>query len=65
MTQNDMIIHHIRKSFLTPLDALRLYGIMNFSGRISEIRKHYELREMWINLKSNKRVKAFKIKGIK
>jgi hypothetical protein len=66
MTQNTQLIHYMRSNFITPLDALRLCGCLNFGARICEIRKMYELKEMWTTVgKKQKRVKAFKIKGTK
>ena len=65
MTQKSDIIHHMRLSFITPLDAFRLYGCYRFSARILEIRDNYDLKELWTVTSKGKRVKAFKIKGIK
>ena len=65
MTQKSDIIHHMRSAFITPLEALRLYGCYRFSARINEIRDNYDLKEMWTVTRKGKRIKAFKIKGIK
>lgn len=65
MTQKTQLIHYMRHAFMTPLEALRLCGCERFSARIGEIRKNYNLKEMWVQVSKKKRVKAFKIKGTK
>ena len=65
MTQTTQLIHYMRKTFVTPLDALRLCGCLNFGARVHEIKRMYNLKEMWIETEKGKRVKAFKIKGMK
>ena len=55
----------MRSAFIAPLEAFRLYGCYRFSARINEIRDNYDLKEMWTVTSKGKRIKAFKIKGIK
>ena len=40
MTQNDTILRHLEQhGEITPLDALRLYGIMRLGARIYDLRE--------------------------
>lgn len=38
MTQNEMVLDHLRKKPITQYDALREYGIMRLASRISDLR---------------------------
>jgi pyruvate-formate lyase-activating enzyme len=43
MTQNDMILNHLRTNgSITPLQALDLYGIMRLGARIYDLRRQGE-----------------------
>lgn len=39
MSQNKIILQHLEKSPLTPLDALMKYGCFRLSARINELRQ--------------------------
>jgi hypothetical protein len=40
MTQNDMILAHLKCGFsLTPLDALKMFGCFRLASRISDLKK--------------------------
>ena len=39
MTQNKIILQHLQKSPLTPIDALMKYGCFRLSARINELRQ--------------------------
>lgn len=42
MTQNDMILQHLKEhkeAGITPLEAINDYGIMRLASRINELRK--------------------------
>ena len=65
MNQKTQLIHYMRKQYCTPLLALHLCGCLNFGARINEIGKMYDLHSKWVTTDTKKRVKAFKIKGIK
>ena len=39
MTQRRLILTHLRRwGFITPMDALELYGVMRLAARISDLR---------------------------
>ena len=39
MTQSQQILQHLRKSPLTPLEALSLYGCFRLGARVHELRR--------------------------
>lgn len=47
MTQNKMIIAHMKKASITPLEALKKYGCLRLASRICEI------KDMGYNVKSD------------
>ena len=68
-TQNERLISLMRQQWMTPLSALQLADCLNFSARVTEIRRILigtgkELKSMWVNL-GLKRVKAYRIVRIK
>ena len=38
MTQCEQILAHLRKSSLTPIDALNNYGVFRLAARVAELR---------------------------
>lgn len=65
MSQFTDLAKAMKSKHITPIDALNLCGCFRFSARIGELKKVYNLDQKWVVLPSGKRVKAFKIKGIK
>lgn len=39
MNQNEMILNHLKRGTITPLESLRIYGIMRLGSRINDLRK--------------------------
>ncbi len=62
-TQNRMILDHLRKEkTITPLEALRLYGVFRLSARIFDLKDagHVILTEM-IKVGNGKRVGQYRL----
>jgi hypothetical protein len=37
-TQGQLVLRHLQKAPITPLEALKLYGVMRLASRINELR---------------------------
>lgn len=56
-SQNKSITDHmLRGKTVTQLDAYKLFGCVNLSGRISEISKTHSITKEWVKTKTGKRV---------
>lgn len=38
MSQNEIILSHLKRSSITPLQALDVYGVMRLAARIADLR---------------------------
>lgn len=50
MTQNEIVWHHLKKKkSITPLQALKLYGIMRLGARIHELKTYVSIKREMVN----------------
>ena len=65
-TQTQKILKHMRKGWINPLQALRLYGCFRLAARINEIKEHHMVVDMWISARNADgklvRVKAYTLR---
>ena len=55
MNQNEAILRHLRSGrTLTPLNALRLWGVFRLAARIHNLRKVWNIRSEKVKLPSGK-----------
>jgi hypothetical protein len=61
-SMRERLIGHLKRQWVTPLDALRLVGCLSLSQRVGELeREGHTLDRKWINTTSGKRVRAYRI----
>lgn len=62
-TQKEAILEHLLTgSELNGLDALRYYGTMKLSTRVSELKKMcFPIQSKWTTLENGKKVKVYKL----
>lgn len=65
MSQKSDILRHLkshRGSWITPLDALGLFGCMSLSQRIGNLKREgVKIADKWVVRLNGKRVKAYSI----
>ncbi len=48
MTRKDKLLGHLKRGWVSPLDALRLCGLLSCSQRVSElIREGHKIEKRW------------------
>ena len=61
MSQTHQILTHLKRKPITPLDALRHYGVMRLAARISDLRYQGHLIETDIQEKDGKRFASYRL----
>ena len=63
MTQNEHLAKVLRV-WTSPLEALQKVGTMKLATRVGEMRRAgYEIEDRWIEQRSGKRFKAYRLKA--
>lgn len=61
-SMKERLIGHLKRGFVTPLDALNLVGCLSLSQRCGELeREGHAIDRVWRDLPSGKRVRAYRI----
>lgn len=63
MTQNTLILSHLKHAPITSLEAFKLYGITRLASRIHELREKHNIIGRTIIAKNGKRWTQYKLKG--
>lgn len=58
-----LLLDMLHKRWMTPLDMLRQCGLYSGPQRVSELRRSYVIRDMWVETPGGSRVKAYKCFG--
>ena len=63
MTQHESILKHLRRDWISGLDALKLCGTMKLATRVGELRRAgYDIKDRWQEA-NGKRFKAYRLKA--
>lgn len=61
-SMRERLLGHLKRQWITPIDALGLVGCLSLSQRVGEIeRGGTPVARRWVHLKSGKRVMSYRI----
>lgn len=62
MSQNEMILKHMKSGWITPKEALDMYGCMRLASRIGELSVLHDIERRFVTLRNGKRVMEYRLK---